>query len=164
MSLAAMMSCRKSGPPYSPEESLSKLQIANGFRVELAAAEPQVLDPIAAAFDERGRMYVVEMSDYPNSNQPKGQIRMLEDCDGDGRYSSPLDYAKSVFAANGSSPDRLIRALQPYDEAVAVQAASLCRSRGMDLTANPFRDLIENAVPAVRQGFVAYQRLLPVAK
>src|SRR6185437_11742187 len=44
MSLAAMMSCRKSGPPYSPEESLSKLQVADGFRVELAATEPQVLD------------------------------------------------------------------------------------------------------------------------
>jgi hypothetical protein len=86
------------------------------------------------------------------------------DCDGDGRYSSPLDYARSVFEANASSPARLIRALEPYDEAVAVQAASLCRSRGMDLTANPFRDLIENAAPAVRQGFVAYQRLLPVAK
>jgi hypothetical protein len=86
------------------------------------------------------------------------------DCDGDRRYSSPLDYARSVFEANGSSPERLIRALQPYDEAVAVQAASLCRSRGMDMSINPFRDLIENAAPAVRQGFVAYQRLLPAAK
>jgi hypothetical protein len=86
------------------------------------------------------------------------------DCDGDGRYSSALDYARAVFEANSSSPDRLIRALQPYDEAVAVQAASLCRSKGMNLSVNPFRDLIENAAPAVRQGFVAYQRLLPVTK
>src|SRR5689334_8533572 len=82
--LAAMAGCRKSGPPYSPEESLSKLKVADGFRVELAATEPQVLDPIAAAFDERGRMYVVEMSDYPTSAKPKGQIRLLEDRDGDG--------------------------------------------------------------------------------
>jgi putative membrane-bound dehydrogenase-like protein len=102
--LAATMSCRKTGPPFSPEESLSKLKVADGFRVELAAAEPQVLDPIAAAFDERGRMYVVEMSDYPNSNQPKGQIRMLEDRDGDGRYEHMTVFAKGLHFPHGVLP------------------------------------------------------------
>ena len=104
ITLAAITSCRKTGPPFSPEESLSKLQVADGFRVELAAAEPQVLDPIAAAFDERGRMYVVEMSDYPNSNQPKGQIRMLEDRDGDGRYEHMTVFAKELHFPHGVLP------------------------------------------------------------
>ena len=102
--LAGITSCRKSGPPYSPEESLSKLKVADGFRVELAATEPQVLDPIAAAFDERGRMYVVEMSDYPTSTKPKGQIRLLEDRDGDGRYEHMTVFAKDLHFPHGILP------------------------------------------------------------
>ena len=44
------------------------------------------LDPIAIAFDERGRMFVVEMGDYPLSDEPRGQIKLLEDRDGDGVF------------------------------------------------------------------------------
>ncbi len=78
--------------------------MADGFRVELAATEPQVLDPIAAAFDERGRMYVVEMSDYPKSTKPKGQIRLLEDRDGDGRYEHMTVFAKDLHFPHGVLP------------------------------------------------------------
>jgi hypothetical protein len=82
------------------------------------------------------------------------------DGDGDGRYSSPLDFARRLVDADGSAPDRLMEALRPFDTAVAVQAASLCRERGMDLNRPAFRSAAESAAPHVRQGFVAYQNLL----
>src|SRR5262245_5989979 len=59
-------------PGKSPEESLACIQVADGFRIELAAAEPNVIDPVAIDFDEAGRMYVVEMRDY--SEQDKARL------------------------------------------------------------------------------------------
>ena len=56
--------------PLSPEESLRHLNVAPGLRVELVAAEPQVIDPVAIAFDEEGRLWTVEMSDYPRGPGP----------------------------------------------------------------------------------------------
>jgi hypothetical protein len=81
------------------------------------------------------------------------------DGDGDGRYSSPLDYARRIVEAN-PAPERLIAALARYDEAVAVQAASVCREKGMDLAAAPFNRALNDAAPVVRHGFVAYRNLL----
>ena len=52
-------------PPKSPEESLTCLQIEPGYRIELAAAEPLITDPVAIDFDHLGRMFVVEYTDYP---------------------------------------------------------------------------------------------------
>src|SRR6476646_6051168 len=79
-----LFGCRKSGPPYSTEEAMAKFQVPPGFRIELVAAEPEVASPVALAFDERGRMFVVEMPEYPISKEPMGRIRLLEDMDGDG--------------------------------------------------------------------------------
>src|SRR6266705_499547 len=56
--LLLLSGCGRSGPPYSPQEALKKFQLPPGFRIELAASEPAIADPIAAAFDERGRMFV----------------------------------------------------------------------------------------------------------
>ena len=50
--------------PHSPEESLSLFQIADGFRLELAAGEPNLADPVAMAFDARGRIFVCEIHGY----------------------------------------------------------------------------------------------------
>src|SRR5262245_16467764 len=51
--------------PTSPESSLKTFKVEEGFRVELAAAEPEVTDPVAIDFDEDGRMYVCELWNYP---------------------------------------------------------------------------------------------------
>src|ERR1700678_4233722 len=57
--------------PVSAQDSLSLFEVSDPrLKVELAAAEPQVLDPVAIAFDEKGRMWVVEMGDYPNGPKP----------------------------------------------------------------------------------------------
>lgn len=91
--------------PLSPEESLKKLHVPAGFRVELAAAEPLVLDPVAFDWDERGRLWVVEMADYPlgmdNKGKSGGRIRVLEDTDGDGRYDKSTVFADGLNFPNG---------------------------------------------------------------
>lgn len=91
--------------PLSPEESLKKLHVPAGFRVELAAAEPLVLDPVAFDWDERGRLWVVEMADYPlgmdNNGKSGGRIRVLEDTDGDGRYDKSAIFADGLNFPNG---------------------------------------------------------------
>ncbi|PYM14757.1 MAG: hypothetical protein DME18_06045 [Verrucomicrobia bacterium] len=82
-------------PPTEPDKALSTFQIKKGFRLELVAAEPLVVDPIAMSFDEDGRLFVVEMRDYPerrNETPHLGRIRRLEDTDGDGRFDKSTIY------------------------------------------------------------------------
>ena len=52
-------------PPRSPAAALESFEIDPGFRLELVAAEPDVIDPVAAAFDEHGKVYVVEIGQPP---------------------------------------------------------------------------------------------------
>src|SRR4051794_37015661 len=77
--------------PRSPREELATFRINPGFRVELVASEPDVVDPVAMAFDEHSRLFVCEMRGYPNAGVGTGQIstgkiKLLEDRDGDGVY------------------------------------------------------------------------------
>jgi mono/diheme cytochrome c family protein/glucose/arabinose dehydrogenase/HEAT repeat protein len=78
-------------PVLSPEEELASFRLAPGFRAELVAAEPLVVDPVAMDWDDRGRLFVVEMRGFmPNINgegedRPNGRVVVLEDIDGDGR-------------------------------------------------------------------------------
>src|SRR6185295_11933855 len=88
VALTLLSGCRKSGPPYSTDEAMKRFQLPPGFRIELVAAEPEIVSPTAMAFDERGRMLVVEMPDYPISREPLGKIKLLEDLDGDGRIET----------------------------------------------------------------------------
>lgn len=50
--------------PLKPEESLKRFQLEPGFRIELVASEPYVADPVAMAFDARGRIFVCEIHGY----------------------------------------------------------------------------------------------------
>ena len=92
-------------PPLSPEESLKKIHVPAGYHVELAAAEPLVLDPVAFDWDERGRLWVVEMADYPlgmdGKGKPGGRVRILEDTDGDGRYDKSTIFADGLNFPTG---------------------------------------------------------------
>lgn len=106
-------------PAKSPEQALQSFELQNGFTLELVASEPQVANPIDAAFDDRNRMYVVEMCDYPFLPEQRVQkykdqraeswsrIRLLADTDGDGRmdqstiFADKLRWAQSVCCAKG---------------------------------------------------------------
>src|SRR5207245_2908061 len=75
----------------SAEASLHCWQPRPGFEVELVAAEPLVQSPIAFAWGADGKLWVVEMGDYPlgedGKGKPGGRIKVLEDTHGDGKYT-----------------------------------------------------------------------------
>ena len=100
--------------PVEPGQALATFQLKAGYRMELAAAEPLVMDPIALSFDENGRLFVVEMRDYSERRDEQlGRIRLLEDTDGDGRFDKA-----TVYAENLAWPSALI----VYDGGVFVGA------------------------------------------
>ena len=79
---------RKMQLPVSPEESMKHFVTPVGFEVKLFASEKDFQGkPISMNWDERGRLWICETTDYPNELQPLGQgrdrIRILEDTDGD---------------------------------------------------------------------------------
>lgn len=97
-------------PAVEPKDAMATWQVKKGFKLELAAHEPQVRDPIAISFDERGRMFVCEMCDYSEMRDVTphlGRISMLEDKDGDGSYETSrvfaddLAWPTGVICANG---------------------------------------------------------------
>ena len=96
--------------PLAPKASLTALRVAPGFRVELAASEPEVRDPVAVRFDERHRMWVVEMGDYPggpaDGRPPASRIKILTDANGDGYYESVQIFADGLLFATGVQPYR----------------------------------------------------------
>src|SRR5437762_7703692 len=74
-------------PPTEPAAALKSFHVAPGYRIEQVAAEPLVSDPVAVAFDENARLYVVEMRGYSeNKDEHLSRIRLLEDSDGDGKF------------------------------------------------------------------------------
>ncbi len=56
--------------PLTPEQSLAAFKVEPGLRVEIVAAEPLVVAPVAIAFDERGRLFVAEGRGYPHEAMP----------------------------------------------------------------------------------------------
>ena len=75
--------------PLPPAESMKYTQVPVGFRMELFASEPNVINPIYMTWDERGRLWVVESVDYPNEfkggRKGNDRIKICEDTNGDGR-------------------------------------------------------------------------------
>lgn len=72
-------------PALSVEQAKAAFEVAPGYRIELVAAEPLVIDPVAFCFDPAGRMIVVEMRGYSElPDESAGRIRRLTDKDGDG--------------------------------------------------------------------------------
>ena len=94
-----------------PGDAQATFEVQHGFRLELIAAEPLVTDPVAMAYDENGRAFVVEMNDYPytdpeldvawadQQSEAIGRVRLLIDDDGDGVFDR-----SSVFAEGLSWP------------------------------------------------------------
>ncbi|MBA2602506.1 MAG: dehydrogenase, partial [Acidobacteria bacterium] len=107
--------------PLTPDQALAGFELEPGYRIEIAAAEPLVQSPLAIAFDERGRLYVVENRGYPGplegaSGTPPslGVIARLEDTDNDGRFDRRTEFAVNLTDPNG---------VMPWDGGVFVSAA-----------------------------------------
>ncbi|HZZ80883.1 MAG TPA: PVC-type heme-binding CxxCH protein [Gemmataceae bacterium] len=93
------------GKPLTPQEAQKRFNVDFPLRIELVACEPQIESPVAMAFDPDGRLWVVEMRDYPNGpaagEKPAGRIRILEDKDGDGFFETSTIWADNLLFANG---------------------------------------------------------------
>ena len=91
-----------------PEKARAAFRLDPGLRIELVACEPQIESPVAMAFDPAGRLWVVEMRDYPNGPEKgtpaQGRIRILEDKDGDGFFETSRVFTGNLLFANGLMP------------------------------------------------------------
>lgn len=83
--------------PLSPQEALNAFQIDDRFQVELVACEPRIMDPVAMVFDEKGRLFVVEMRGYSERRQERiGRVSRLEDRDHDGFFEHSTVFADGL--------------------------------------------------------------------
>ena len=112
---------------FDPETALQKLQVAEGLKVELFAAEPLVRQPVTMTIDDRNRVWVIQYLQYPEPaglskvagdrydrirydrvpkpppHGPRGadRITILEDTDGDGRADQANDFVDGLNLASG---------------------------------------------------------------
>lgn len=90
--------------PLSPEDSQKHIQLPEGFSAHLFAAEPNIINPIAFTWDEKGRLWVVQSKDYPHNlaNDVGGdRITICEDTDGDGKADKFTDFATEQSLSTG---------------------------------------------------------------
>ncbi len=103
----------------SPQEEKATFQVHPGFKIELVACEPQIVDPVAMAFDQDGRLFVAEMRGYPNGGFgtgkiTSGSIKLLEDRDGDGFYETATTFADGL---------RFPMSIQPWKKGILAAVA-----------------------------------------
>lgn len=102
---------------YSPEESMKRIHVAPGYRLELVAAEPMIEEPVLCVWDGNGRMYVAEMRTYMQDadgieqDLPKSRVSLLEDTDGDGRMDKVTRFIDNMV---------LPRMILPFDDRIIV--------------------------------------------
>ncbi|MFK8111165.1 MAG: neutral/alkaline non-lysosomal ceramidase N-terminal domain-containing protein [Rubripirellula sp.] len=100
-----LLKSRGRSKPLTAEEGLLSIQLSDGFEIELVAAEPLVQDPINIAFDKQGRMWVVEMGDYPQGKNG-GKVKTLTDTDGDGQFDKATEFLTALPFPTGVMPWR----------------------------------------------------------
>jgi putative membrane-bound dehydrogenase-like protein len=112
------------------------VRLKPGFRLEVVATDPAITAPVAMAFDENGRLFVLERPDSlhdSGANANVGSIRLLEDTEGEGQFN-----ASTVYATN-----------------LAWASALACYSGGVFVAAGPellyLKDTKTNGVANVRE-------------
>ena len=97
---------RPSGQPYlPPEQTPERFKLPEGFKAYLFAGEPDLANPIAMSFDDRGRLWVLECFEYPlgapPGQKPRDRIKIFEDTDGDHRADKVTVFAEGFDLATG---------------------------------------------------------------
>src|SRR2546425_13279677 len=91
--------------PVPPKEAPGRMTLPDGFRATLFAGEPDVVQPIAFTFDDRGRLWVAECLSYPNWLPPgrrgPDRIVIFEDTDGDGRFDKRTVFCDKLANVTG---------------------------------------------------------------
>ncbi len=115
-----LFEAQKLDVPLSTNDALKTFSIPEGFEIDVIAAEPLIRDPINFAVDAQGRLWVVEMGDYPRGNPekdltkverhepwdgpPAGRIKVLVDKDGDGTYDEATTFLDKLSFPTGVFP------------------------------------------------------------
>lgn len=98
--------------PLPAAQSMEHVIVPAGFEVQLFAADPDIKKPVAMAWDERGRLWIIETTDYPNRVLPPGEpgndrIVICEDTNRDGKadkytvFADGLNIPTSLAFSNG---------------------------------------------------------------
>ena len=111
----------------SPQEAVKKMTVPPGFKVDLIAAEPDIVQPVAFTFDAKGRIWVVEGNTYPQraGNPPptrpadsgdlakpdaaqekdifggKDRVLIFEDKDGNGSFETRKIFIENLNLVSG---------------------------------------------------------------
>lgn len=113
----AVQQVSSESPALPVEESMKTIHLPPGYRLELVASEPMVVDPVVIDWDPDGRLWVVEMPGYMNDIQatreldPVGRVVVLEDTNDDGKMDKRTVFADGLVLA---------RALKVLDRGVLV--------------------------------------------
>jgi putative heme-binding domain-containing protein len=94
-------------PPPDPEIERASFQVADGFEVNLYAADPLLAKPIQMNFDAAGRLWIASSEIYPHilpGQQANDKIVVLEDADGDGRAEKASVFADGLLIPTGVEP------------------------------------------------------------
>ena len=110
-------------PPNDPRDPITAakmMTVPEGFTVEVVAAEPDIVNPVAMTIDERGRFWITESLEYPRREPGPGKdrVKILEDTDGDGKadkftvFMEGLNIPSGIAVGHGgvwiaNSPDIL---------------------------------------------------------
>ena len=129
----------------SAADSMKTFHMPPGYRVELVASEPMIVDPVVIDFDPDGRMWVVEMLGFmpdrsgTDSREPIGRVAVLEDQDDDGRMDRRTTFLDKLI---------LPRALKVLERGVLVgEPPNLWLARDTD------GDLVADAQALVRDDY-----------
>ncbi|MGI9474955.1 MAG: PVC-type heme-binding CxxCH protein [Rubripirellula sp.] len=95
-------------PFLKPAEAVEKMSIPEGFDVSIFASEPDIAEPIAFCFDDRGRIWVAENFNYrtrrEHTDDPVSRIQILEDTDGDGVFDHKKTFTDKLTFTSGLAP------------------------------------------------------------
>jgi len=94
-----------SSAPIPAAKAAATFTVPEGFEMRLFASEPEVVNPVAMDWDERGRLWVLELFEYPRGakpgEKPRDRVRILEDTDADGRADKSTLFADGLNLATG---------------------------------------------------------------
>src|SRR6185312_7433365 len=93
---------KPAGSPIPAAEAAGRMTLPEGFTSTLFAGEPDVRQPIAFSFDDRGRLWVAECYSYPDwKSQGNDRIVILEDSNGDGRFDRRTVFQDKIANLSG---------------------------------------------------------------
>src|SRR5438105_5562985 len=105
IALISTTSLHAQDAPLPPRVAAMKMSLPAGFKVTLFAGEPDVVQPIAFTFDDRGRLWVAECLSYPNwlpeGAQGHDRILIFEDRDGDGHFDTCKVFSDKLANVTG---------------------------------------------------------------